>query len=194
MALRWFRDTFCLDLPGGPAAYEALDRLAAASRPGANGLSFLPYLAGSVDPENEPGAQGCFYGVRLSSTRGDFVRAVLESVGFQLADFLDMLARLGCGAESVVSLGGGSKSPLWRQIKADCCGLPVCTLPTSEATSLGAAMLAAKALGWEEKPAPRQNICCPEEENRAACAAAYRRWHELFAAVRPLFGKDDGSC
>ena len=189
MALKWFRDTLCPDLTG-PDAYGALDRLAESSVPGANGLLFLPYLAGSVDPVNEPAAEGCFYGARLSTARGDFVRAVLESVGFQLADFLAMLSSLGCGAGSVVSLGGGSQSLLWLQIKADCCGLPICTLPTSEATSLGAALLAAKALGWRTQSVPRLPACSPREENRAPTLAAYRRWHELFAAVRPLFGKD----
>jgi sugar (pentulose or hexulose) kinase len=187
MALKWFRDTLCPDLGDGPESYEALDRLAEGSPPGANGLLFLPYLAGSVDPQNEPGAEACFFGARLSTARGDFVRAVLESVGFQLADFLSMLASLGCRAESIVSLGGGSRSPVWLQIKSDLCNLPVYTLPTSEATSLGAAMLAAKALCRQTGNVPRTLACRPKEDSRPAYEAAGRRWHELFAAVRPLF-------
>lgn len=176
MALKWFRDTFCDGLEGG---YAAMDRLAAPIPPGAEGVTFLPFLAGAVDPDSLPDAAGCFSGLRLSTTRAHCVRAVLEAAAFQLRDFLEMLENLGCGAERVTSLGGGAGSSLWMQIKADVCGRPFRTLYTIQATSLGAAMLAARALRWETPAPAEQHVYLPRPgvDYRGAYAA-YRRVYE----------------
>jgi len=186
MALKWFRDAFCPGLP-----YPELDRLAEEAGPGANGLVFLPYLAGAVDPVSEPDATACFFGARLSSGRGDFIRAVLESTAFQLRDFLAMLESLGCASDSVTSLGGGSSSRLWLQIKADVCRKPVCTLTTAEATSLGAAVLAAQALGFARADAEKIPACRPDPAAAARYDRQYHLYRRLFEAVRPLYGKDE---
>lgn len=176
MALKWFRDTFCADLPKN---YAEMDLLAATVPPGAQGVSFLPFLAGVVDPDNLPDASGCFFGLRLSTTRAHCIRAVLESAAFQLRDFLSMLEALGCGAEQVTSLGGGAGSSLWMQIKADVCGRPFRTLSTVQATSVGAAMLAFQALGWPvPAPAERQRYSPQPDADYDAAYAAYRRVYE----------------
>ena len=122
MALRWFRDQFCRDLPAGAEGYLALDQLAGQVPPGCEGLVFLPFLAGCVDPDSCPQASAVFFGAHLGTTRAHFVRSVLESTAFLLRDFFEMLAALGCPARQVYSLGGGARSPLWQQIKADVCG------------------------------------------------------------------------
>ena len=67
MALRWFRDVCCPDLPAGGAGYAALDREAAAVPLGCEGVTFLPFLAGAPDQDECPGARGTFYGARLST-------------------------------------------------------------------------------------------------------------------------------
>lgn len=176
MALKWFRDEFCGDVSG---SYAALDEMAAQVPPGARGVTFLPFLAGCVDPDHLPDAAGCFYGLRLSTTRACCVRAVLEAVAFQLRDFLKMLEELGCYAQKVTSLGGGAGSALWMQIKADVCNRPFRTLSTVQATSAGAAMLAARALSWPVSPVKEETLYLPQtDEAYDAAYAAYRRLYE----------------
>ena len=116
MALRWFRDVCCPDLPAGGAGYAALDREAAAVPLGCEGVTFLPFLAGAPDQDECPGARGAFYGARLSTTRAHLARSVMESAAFMIRDFLSDLERLGCPAREVRSLGGGARSAMWLQM------------------------------------------------------------------------------
>lgn len=176
MALKWFRDEFCGDVRGG---YPALDRMAEQVPPGSQGITFLPFLSGCVNPDHLPDATGCFFGLRLSTTRESCVRAVLEAAAFQLRDFLKMLEELGCHAQKVTSLGGGAGSRLWMQIKADVCRRPFRTLHTVQATSLGAAMLAARALAWPVLSAGEETVYLPHPDaDYDAAYAAYRRVYE----------------
>lgn len=179
MSLRWFRDVFCAETGDD---YAALDRMAAQAPPGSRGVTFLPFLAGCVDPMYLPEATGCFCGLRLSTTKDCCIRAILEAVAFQLRDFLEMLHALGCEAGAVTSLGGGAGSELWMQIKADVCDRPFRTLSTIQATSLGAAVLAAGALGWKPVKAAVKRTYQPQNHidynkpytaYRSACAALY---------------------
>ena len=110
LALKWFRDEFCADLPGGEAGYDAINDLVSSVPAGCEGLTFLPFLSGSVDPDNCPEARGCFFGARLSTTRAHFARSVMESIAFLLRDFLEMLENLNCPVDAIGSLGGGSRS------------------------------------------------------------------------------------
>ena len=176
MALRWFRDEFCRDLPAGAEGYAALDALAQSVPCGCEGLVFLPFLSGSVDPDACENARAAFFGARLSTTRAHFARSVMESVAFLLRDFFAMLESLGCPADTVYSLGGGTRSAVWQQIKADVCGrafhVPVC----GEATAMGAALLAGWGAGLIERdvfPAARPSaVYAPHAEceiGRASC-------------------------
>ena len=150
---------------------------------GAQGVTFLPYLAGCVDPDNLPEASGGFYGLRLSSTRAACARAILEAAAFQLRDFLNMLPALGCTAQTVTSLGGGAGSALWMQIKADACRRPFHTLSTVQATSRGAAMLAAGALGWALHDAEEQTVYQPQAETADAYEEAYAAYRRVYEAL-----------
>ena len=194
MALRWFRDVCCPDLPAGGAGYAALDREAAAVPLGCEGVTFLPFLAGAPDQDECPGARGAFYGARLSTTRAHLARSVMESAAFMIRDFLSDLERLGCPAREVRSLGGGARSAVWLQMKADICGrvfrVPACT----EAAAQGAALLA----GWGsgliargEVPPPREAAAyAPGPALAARAEAAHGRYRRLYAALKPLFSDE----
>lgn len=191
MALRWFRDQFCPDLPAGGAGYAALDAMAAAVPPGCEGLVFLPYLSGCVDPEPCPQARAVFFGATLAHTRAHFARAVLESTAFVLADFLEMLAALGCPCRELRSLGGGAGSALWQQIKADVCGRTLTVPACREATAQGAAILAGRGCGMMAPDylpaAPPSARYTPDPAGAAPYARARELARELYAAVRPLY-------
>src|SRR5918994_1497550 len=119
-ALRWFRDAFA---PGEP--FDRLVAQADAWPPGAEGLLFLPYLAGERTPHFDPGARGAFTGLSLRHDRGALVRAVLEGVAYALRDSLGLLGELGVRAEAGRASGGGARSDHWLRIVASVLGLPL---------------------------------------------------------------------
>jgi xylulokinase len=152
MAFKWLRDTFFMDevekaLKEDTDAYDRLTRLAQDVAPGADGLVMLPHLMGAFSPEPNAAARGSFTGFTLSHTRAHFVRALLESVAFMLRHNLEYIERTGMTIHELRSMGGGSRSSLWNQIKADVCNLPVLTLENEETGLLGDAILAGVASG-----------------------------------------------
>lgn len=127
---------FCENFSGGD--YKGTDAMAESSPCGAGGVIFLPYLNGERCPVNDPNARGCFVGLSAGTGKGDLARAVLEGVAFSLKQTYDRVSPEGT-AERVILAGGGSKSPLWRQIFADVFGLPVVTLDgAGEGSGFGA--------------------------------------------------------
>lgn len=130
-----------------------LDAAAAEVPPGANGLICLPYIMGERSPYWNPLARGTFVGLTMPMGKAETARAVLEGVAMNLRFILDALRDQSPDIRSVRLIGGGSRSPLWRQILADCFKLPVEMLSlTSEATSWGAAVAGGVGAGlydWE---------------------------------------------
>jgi xylulokinase len=154
----------------------------------------LPHLMGAFSPEYEPRARGAFVGFTLAHGKGHFVRALLESIAFLLRRNLELVAGAGARADEIHSHGGGARSPLWNQIKADVCGLPVVTMEGSDAALRGDAMLAGIASGLfadlDEAAAAmvlRRDLFLPDPGLRTAYDVAYRRYLELFEALRPAF-------
>lgn len=139
MALKWFRNNFC-----EAQEFEDLSKLAETIPPGSEGLTFLPYLCGSTMPRYNPEVKGCFYGLTLAHTRGHAVRSIMEAVSCMLKNNLE---HLGITCTEIRSSGGGAKSSLWCQIKADLCNIKVSTLTQDETACLGSAILAGTATG-----------------------------------------------
>ncbi len=124
-----------------------LERAVSSTKPGAEGLTFLPYLNGERTP-NLPNASGSFFGLKPSNmTPQHLARAAMEGATLGLAYGLGRLRELGVTPTEIRLTGGGSKSAIWRQIAADCFGVPVVTLATAEGAGLGAAIQAAFASG-----------------------------------------------
>ena len=115
--------------------------------PGSEGLFFLPYLSGERTPHADPDARACFVGLTLAHTRGHMVRAIMEGVTYALRDSLAIIEELGVPVQQIRASGGGSKSPLWRQIQADVFGQKVVTINAEEGPAYGVALLAAVGAG-----------------------------------------------
>jgi xylulokinase len=199
MVLTWFRDQFAATevsraAAEGLDAYDLLTALAATVAAGSDGLTMLPHLAGAFSPEYEPRARGVWSGFTLAHGKGHFVRAILEAVAYMLRRNLELLADAGSPADVVRSHGGGARSDLWSQIKADVTGLPVVTLRGEHSAIRGNAMLAGIAAGvfagLDEACAamvvPNRRFE-PAPSTRAAYEAGYQRYRELFEALRPGF-------
>ena len=138
-SLQWYRDTFAPN-----ASFAELTKLAEKSAPGANGVTFKPYLAGERTPHLDPDLRGSWTGLSLATTQGDVVRAVLEGVAFSLRDALDIIRPLASLDELLVT-GGGAKSRLWLQIVADVLGLPLVRPKQNQGAAYGAALWRCRA-------------------------------------------------
>jgi len=191
--LRWFRDTF-----GAGLDYAGLDGLASSCAPGAAGVVFLPAMQGAMAPEWNGRARGAFTGLTLAHDRGHFVRAILEGSAFALRDVLEAMAGAGAAPTEIVMVGGGARSPLWRQIKSDVTGMPVRVPETVETTATGAAMLAGVGAGVWPDLAAAAAACVryapvrhePDPARLDAYAAAYTRYRDTYFS---LYGRGPDS-
>jgi xylulokinase len=164
-----------------PSAYEALT----ASSAGANGISFVPHVAGARSPSMNPRATGAFCGVHLSSGRSDLVRSVFEGVAFSILDAARALPEYERVSEIRLS-GGGSLDPRWRQLLADTLERTLVVLPAADASAHGAAVLGSLAAGLgvpqdEELSRERLDVIYPRRT--PALKLAYSRWADRSAAL-----------
>lgn len=143
--LRWFRDNF--PSLNGIEDYDSMLSLASQISPGSEGLIAIPYFNGSLCPNFNPNARGAFVGINLNHTRSHFIRAIVESVSFMLKENIELLRSLSIPIEKIRSLGGAAKSDIWLQIKADILNLPIEVPFYSEASVLGAGILAGMGCG-----------------------------------------------
>jgi xylulokinase len=190
-SLRWFRDVLA---PGED--FGALADSAESVPAGADGLLFLPYLSGERSPHPDPLARGAFVGLTVGHDRRHLTRAVLEGVAFGLRDGLDQMLTAGLPSPTQIRAGGGgTASPLWRQILADVLGAEIATVRTTEGAAFGAAVLATVGAGWyattQEAAAALVTATVAETPGPDAgpYAAAHAVYRELYPALRPTFPK-----
>ena len=139
MALKWFKEAFLPDV-----SFKDLDALAEKVSVGSDGVTFLPYLCGSTMPKYNPDARGSFTGLTPEHNMAHFVRSIMESVACMLKSNLDYL---GTDVDEIRVMGGGAKSPLWCNMKADITKKRLITLKNKETACLGAAILAGVGAG-----------------------------------------------
>lgn len=188
-ALEWLRGVL------GIADFAEFDRLAAEVPPGGDGLTFLPALTGAMAPEWNAGARGCFYGLTPSHGAGHLARAVLEGNAFGLRDVAVRLREMGVAIDRVRVLGGGARSRLWAQMRADVTGLPVERSAVSDNSAVGAGLLAAVASGRYRDVAEAAlrvgaiaETIDPNGAERRAYDRAHDRYRRLFQSLKPMFG------
>ena len=188
-SLRWFRDALA---PG----VEFADLVAPAAEvpPGSDGLLFLPYLTGERSPYPDPLARGAFVGLTVTHDRRHLTRAVLEGVAFGLRDGLDLMTAAGMPAPAQIrASGGGTASPLWRQILADVLDVEIATVDTTEGAAYGAGLLAAVGAGWYASvgAAAEANVHATPVASPGRdvdrYAEAHARYRELYPALAPIF-------
>jgi len=146
-AFAWYRDQCARDLTDADQRDAVLTAEAATVPPGAEGVTFLPYLQGERTPHRDASLRAAFLGLSLAHSRAHMTRAVLEGVCFALRDSLEILKELGLGPTFLLLTGGGAKSAFIRQLQADVFGLPVATVNREEGGAYGAALLAAVGTG-----------------------------------------------
>jgi xylulokinase len=151
-SLQWFRNAVCQTLVNEAKrmkvdAYDVLTEEAAVTPPGAEGLFFLPYLAGERTPHADPLARGAFVGLTLKHGRGHLVRAIMEGVTYSLRDCLAIIEEQKVAVKQIRASGGGARSTFWRQMQADVLNKTVVSMKADEGPAYGVALLAAVGAG-----------------------------------------------
>jgi len=190
VTLEWLAGVLGIDVP-------TLVSEAEKSPPGAAGVYFMPHLRGGGTSNVDPNSTALFYGLTDYSNRSHLARAALEGICYEIALKLDFVKeKAGVNLARLRTVGGGSRSKLWNQLKADVIGLPVEVPKVREATACGAALLAGIAVGafkdWQEaaRLIPAEESFQPDPSRHAD----YRRrlnsvYRRLYPAVRELSGQ-----
>jgi xylulokinase len=147
----WLTQVLGAERDGKRALIAALESEAKQSPIGANGVMIVPYWQGCMNPYWDSSARGVMVGLSGSTRRGDIYRAFLEGMALEQATATDAVEKAtGVPIETFIAIGGGAASDFWVQIVADITGRPVRRSETVEASSLGAAIAAAKGVGWHK--------------------------------------------
>lgn len=177
-ALEWFKERLASEDP-----YDRLSDEAGRVSPGAEGLLFLPYLAGERTPHADPNARAAFLGLGLHHGRAHMVRAVMEGVAFGLRDSYELLAALGMTRGALYVTGGGARSNVWCSILASALGSPVTRMKADQGPAMGAATLAAVGAGAY----PDVDAACSVMVETADSIDPDREAEKVYAELYPLF-------
>jgi xylulokinase len=164
---------------------------AAAAPAGSDGVIFVPALSGATAPRWNDEMRGAFCGLSMNHGREHLARAVIDGCAYALRDITDRMTEIGLGGEAIHVVGGGCRSDLWLQIKADVTGLPVRPVVDAEPTALGAAMLAevcaGNFAGLAEAAAQMPTLSTrwfdPGEKSAAVYEESYLAYRRLFDAL-----------
>jgi xylulokinase len=189
-ALKWFKDELCQAETAeakrsGKDVYDILNPKATAIEPGSEGLLFFPYLMGERSL-GTPFARGVFFGLTPRTGTGAMVRAIMEGVTFELRRTLEIVEDAGNTVSEVYTIGGGARSDLWSQIKADIYKKPVYTFEASEGGILGSAILAGVGVGVYTNARAGTEQCLRVDkafQPNPSRAARYDYLYELFKEV-----------
>ena len=187
-SVRWFSDNIA------KLSYEDMSPGAEAIPPGSEGLVFVPSLSGAMTPTWNGAARGVFFGISMKHDQHHFTRALFEGCTFGFRDVIEQFDALGIGGDEVRVVGGGAKSRLWLQMKADATGRVLKTLANPEATATGAAMLAGVAEGTFDSLDDAAGRVVefgeefePQEQHRAAYDDSYATYRQLYFTLERAF-------
>ena len=157
------------------------------------GILVQPHFAGAATPYMDPESKGAILGLQLSHTQSDLYRACMEGVCYEMRLNQERLSQAGIALSPLRATGGGAKSRVWMQMKADVLNLPVTRLGVSEAGAAGCAMLAGTAIGAFRDLKEAAGVMVREKETFLPRPDAHERYEGMYAqykkiyrAVRPL--------
>lgn len=158
-----------------------------------SGLLVLPHFAGAATPYMDTGSKGAVLGLTVSTTAAEIYRGCMEGVAYEM--YLNYRALQGSGIsfERLNATGGGARSAVWMQMKADVLNLPITALKTVDAGTVGSAMLTGAATGLfrDLKEAAAHMVeetvtYEPRPEMHEKYMRVFARYSRVYEAVRPL--------
>jgi len=186
--LAWLKELTGVD-------YDEMNRLATEAKPGS--IILLPFFMGAKSTRWDPSARGVIFGLSLSHNVGDLARGVMEGVALEVLACVRLLNDLGLRPKEVVSMGGGSRSAVWNQIKSDVLGVKVEVRENPDGATIGALSLAMVATGevdLDDLPGlasrlnPTKSVFQPREEMTKLYGRVFATYDELYSRVAPLYG------
>lgn len=189
--MRWYRDNF------GHASYTEMEQ-SASKEP--TGLLVLPHIMGAATPYMDAESKGAIIGVTVDTDNSTMYRAMMEGVAMESKINIDCLDSAGVKINRLTACGGGSRSNMWLQIKADVFNMPIDVLEVEEAGTLGAAVMAGSACGLYkdipdgvDKLVKLKKTIYPGESNREKYTEIYERYKRLYNIIREIDGRNDVS-
>ena len=153
-----------------------------------NDLFVIPYLFGANSPENDATARMAILGIDGNTRPEQVVMGILESICFETRRNLDLFARLGSKPERLRMAGGAGRNPIWSQMVADACGLPIDVADMPDAAALGAAFLAGQVMDLWPKGKftryPGTQTFTPQPEEKDRLEKKYRQYLHLLELDR----------
>ena len=202
LCMRWLRDTFYAPAIEQseqsnsrtiPNLYQLIDHEAQPSPLGANGVVFHPYLQGERCPYWDANLRASFAGVSISSTRGDFARALMEGVAFSLRDCYGTLEEMKLPVKRIFLIGGGARSRLWSEIVCNVFNCSV-AVPTPADASFGACLLAGTGVGIFPDVKAAVAKCLhvdrtiePDADAARAYERLYQDYRQIHDALAPVY-------
>ncbi len=195
LLLRWFRDTLCRweRDRAQELGQDAYDVILSDVPEGPTSLLVLPHFSGSGTPWFDTASKGAILGLCFADTRATIAKAILEGLCFELRVNLDLLREAGVALHELHAVGGGARSPLWLQLKADICRVPLRVPQVTDAACLGAALLAGVGAGVypDLKAAVARTMHLerrvePQAESVAAYEARYQLYRQVYPTLRVL--------
>lgn len=197
---KWFAENYAVDLVvtarmyrGDP--YELLSEVASRVPPGAEGVILLPFFMGARAPWWKKGVRGALFGLTLGHTREHMVRALLESIAYDIRAAVEVLEELGIRVREIRSIGGASRNIVWLRIKSDVLKRPITVPRVENAAILGDIGLALKGLGSIKsvrdvsRDLETAYKIYPIRENSEIYEEFYRKYVKLVSDVLKMYGE-----
>lgn len=186
--LRWYRNT--LGLPEVQKARQQnrdpYEIMIHSTPEGPSSVYVLPYFAGTGTPWLDVNQRGTIFGLSLDTDRAEIIKGILDGICYEVRLNLETLVEAGIQVKRLRAIGGGAKSDLWMQLKADITGVPVETTRVTEAGCLGAAFLAGQGIGVYRSPHEILNIATVDTvfEPRRAISKQYEESYQTYKELR----------
>ena len=190
ISLEWFKDQFLQN-----DSYEKInEEISKRSIP--NELIFLPYITGVNAPDFNSDAKGVFYGFKMKHDKYDFAFSVMEGIAHLLKVNIDHIEAAGYPVNKIISTGGGARSEIWSQAKANITEKIVAIPANEEAACLGSAIIGAVSekefTGYDDAVSKCISI---KKEFHPIDSDSYKMKHRLFKEIYnsllPIFGQSN---
>ncbi len=190
--LKWFRDEFGMEEvnTAGQTGRDAYELILSHCWDKPSDLLVLPYFTPSGTPYFDAETKGAIFGFRISTKRGEFIRALLEGVTLEMRLNLNIIENSGYQINELSVVGGGAQSEKWSQLKADVTGKKINRLCVTEAGCMGAAMLACAAtsgrniMDLTDEWVKVESTLFPDKNNQVIYNEKFVKYKNLYQVVR----------
>lgn len=178
--LKWFRDNF------SDMSYAELDRLVKTEP---TDLLIMPHFAGAATPYMDSDSKAAIIGLSFEHTKADIYKALMEGTAYEIAVNLGVLGKYSKKPAMLIATGGGARSDIWLQIKADVLNIPVAALDTEEVGAAGTAYLGGRALGAfgkETRLARNKKVFYPNPEKHGFYSKQLEKYKKIYGFSKQI--------